>query len=247
MIILIGFILISAATLVLIFQSAKVYKKEQENQLIQAYMVSLQSFYTIIRERIEITRRYRHDLAKHIQTLEILMRQDEKPDLQEYSENLKTQFHELKSSQCCRDEVISTVVSIKRQQCQEREIPFSYQVEDTEYNTVKDMDMVGLLYNLLDNALEANEKICKNQKRGIWLVMGRRDGKICIEVKNHIAAGTKMDFKSEKQEKEEHGLGMKIIDYFVQKYNGEKTICIDEKSCTVTISVRLLADGEGLV
>lgn len=244
MVILLCFIGILIATFVLAFQSTKVYRKEQENRRIQAYMISLQSFHTMIQNRIESTRCYRHDLAKHIQTLELLMRQKDQPNLQEYAENLKIQFQELKSSEYCRDEVISTVILIKRQQCQEKKIPFSFEIADVDYGSVKDMDMVGLLYNLLDNALEANEKLCDNQERGIWLFMGREGGEIYIEVKNRISEDKKLDFRSEKPEKDEHGLGMKIIDYFVQKYNGEKNICIDEKEGIISIKVRLRADNQ---
>lgn len=239
MTLLICFIGIFASFLALILRSMSVYRKEQENQLIQDYMFSLQSFYTMIQNRIEMTRRYRHDLAKHIQTLEIMMQRNEESDLQEYAENLKIQFQELKNEEYCQDEVISTVISIKRQQCLEKKIPFSFEIKDADYSSVRDIDMVGLLYNLLDNALEASERISAGQKRGIWIFMDRKEWEICIDVRNHIAADAKMDFKSKKQNKEEHGVGMKIIDYLVHKYHGEKRIRVDKEECIVSINIRL--------
>ena len=53
----------------------KTREMEQENRVMQSYMVSMEEFYTGIQSRIEATRKYRHDLAKHIQTLEALLEQ----------------------------------------------------------------------------------------------------------------------------------------------------------------------------
>ena len=51
----------------------KTREMEQENRLMQSYMASMEEFYSGIQSRIEATRKYRHDLAKHIQTLEALL------------------------------------------------------------------------------------------------------------------------------------------------------------------------------
>lgn len=149
--ILISFMAVFAAGFLLVIQSLKANERERENRLIQAYMVSLQSFYNMIQNRIELTRRYRHDLAKHIQTLEVMMQQSGQADLQEYADSLKIQYHQLKQTQYCTDEVVNTVISIKQQQCQEKEIPFEIEVGAADYHLVKDIDMVGILYNLLDS------------------------------------------------------------------------------------------------
>lgn len=65
-------------------------------------------------------------------------------------------------------------------------------------------------------------------------------------MKNHIVPGTKLEFKSKKQEKEDHGVGMKIIDYLVHKYNGEKNINIEKENSMVSINIRLVAREETL-
>lgn len=41
------------------------------------------------------------------------------------------------------------------------------------YDGIQKVDMVGLLYNLLDNAIEANERIPRGGKQGISLSMGK--------------------------------------------------------------------------
>ena len=46
-----------------------------ENQLKEAYLLSMQEFYEVIQSQLKAVRRYRHDLAGHIQTLEWILKQ----------------------------------------------------------------------------------------------------------------------------------------------------------------------------
>lgn len=264
---LIGFLVVSLSVTVLAVCSWRISRQEEENQLVQAYMVTLQSFYQMLQDRIEVTRRYRHDLAKHIQTLEVLMAEEGKEELREYADGLKLQYQELKSDQYCASEVINTVISIKRQQCEEKQIPFTFTVEPGGYGAVRDIDMVGILYNLLDNAVEENERIPDGASKGIWLLMGESDEeessndeagnrkkqkkqqeragaakeykRIWMEVRNCIRPDTTMDFKTEKQDKDAHGVGRKIISYLVKQYQGTETAKIDREKNELAIRIWL--------
>ena len=46
---------------------------ERENHMLEAYMESLENFCNEMQQKIEATRRYRHDLKGYIQTLETLL------------------------------------------------------------------------------------------------------------------------------------------------------------------------------
>ena len=264
---LIGFLVVSLSVTVLAVCSWRISRQEEENQLVQAYMVTLQSFYQMLQDRIEVTRRYRHDLAKHIQTLEVLMAEEGKEELREYADGLKLQYQELKSDQYCASEVINTVISIKRQQCEEKQIPFTFTVEPGGYGAVRDIDMVGILYNLLDNAVEENERIPDGAPKGIWLLMGESDveesfdeesgnGKkrkkkreravtggehkrIWLEVRNCIRPDATLDFKTEKQDQDAHGVGRKIISYLVKQYQGIETTRADREKNELAIRIWL--------
>ena len=268
---LIGFLVVSLSVTVLAVCSWRISRQEEENQLVQAYMVTLQSFYQMLQDRIEVTRRYRHDLAKHIQTLEVLMAEEGQEELREYADGLKLQYQELKSDQYCASEVINTVISIKRQQCEEKQIPFTFTVEPGGYGAVRDIDMVGILYNLLDNAVEENERIPAGASKGIWLSMGETEAngssgdpsesgkkrkkrqeyiahaeenkRIWMEVRNCIRPDVAVDFKTEKQDKEAHGVGRKIISYLVKQYQGTETTRIDREKKELAVRILLKRKG----
>lgn len=241
MIVFCCFAIVLIIVLIVILKAIKINEIEQENQLIQAYMNSIQSFYTMIQDRIELTRRYRHDLAKHIQTLEALSWQDQTGDTREYMDGLKMCYQQLKKDEYTTNEVINTVISIKKQQCEEKEIPLELEIEEDNYSTLTDIDMVGLLYNLLDNAVEASERAGAGNRKGIFMKMWNQEGSIRIRVQNYVAPGEEVKFETYKEEKEEHGIGMRIIEYLVKKYQGKSEIEIDGKENLFVVRVSLPA------
>ncbi len=208
----------------------KTHEMEQENRLLQSYIFSMEEFYAGIQSRIDTTRKYRHDLAKHIQTLEeFLRRQSDFGEIQDYMNNLKQRYDSLEHQEFCRDELVNSILTIKKAQCAECGIPFDVKVENCIYNRIEEMDIVGLLHNLLDNAVEAQNRITDGGEKGVWFFM-RRDGKnIWIHIRNRVQKGEKVTFETSKARKEEHGIGTKIIENLVEKYSGTIKIRIDKK------------------
>ena len=233
------FAAVLVGVLFVILKAVKMSEMEKENQLIQVYMNSMESFYAMIRNRIEMTRRYRHDLAKHIQTLEILMRREQAGDIRDYMDGLKIQYRQLKSEEYTSNEVINTVISIKKQQCSEKGIPLQLELANEDYAVLSDIDMVGLLYNLLDNAVEASDRVSADDRKGILLKMDRQSGQMQIMVQNYVAPDEEIKFETYKEEKEEHGIGMKIIDYLVKKYNGTNKVEINGKKNLFIVRISL--------
>lgn len=207
----------------------KIREMEQENQMMQSYMDAMQDFYCGIQEEIEVTRKYRHDLAKHIQTLEKILEEQILDHASKYMDNLKVQYDLLKCQEFCNDEIVNTTLNIKKNQCKEKQIPIEIQVEDVLYNEIQEVDLVSILHNLLDNSIEANERIPEKDNRGIWFHMYKEEDEIVIDMKNRILKGEAVSFQTKKKQKEEHGIGTKIIETLIQKYNGNRTWKIHEQ------------------
>lgn len=207
----------------------KTREMEQENRLMQSYMASMEEFYSGIQNRIEATRKYRHDLAKHIQTLEALLgKSTDAAEMEEYMQDLKKRYDTLKKQEFCSDELVNSILTIKQEQCSGKDIPLMMDVEDCIYNNIEEVDIVALLHNLLDNAIEAQERIPENQDKGIWFSMRRDGNKLIIDMKNRVREGEKITFTTKKPRREEHGIGTKIIGSLVEKYHGTLEVAPDE-------------------
>ena len=243
MYIIAAYLVIALSVLVLAKKTVQLEKEAERNQLIQSYMVTLQGFYQTIQEQIDMTRKFRHDLAKHIQTLEVLMAEEDGAELQKYADELKLEYRKVENKG--ESEVVNAILSMKRKQCQEKRISLYLNIEEKGYSLVRDMDMVGILVNLLDNAIEENERIESEEQRGIWLDMKEKEqGEVWLQIKNKIRPDKKINFQTEK--KGEHGIGRGIIEYLVKQYQGEEKVSIDQETSvfceTILLKCRIQED-----
>lgn len=237
---ILGTVVLLLATLLLLFYGMKMKMLEKENRLLVAYMDTAREFYQETQKRVEASRRYRHDLAKHIQTLEKLLaeRLDE-GEVRTYMEGLKKEYAGLKKKNFCRDEILESILDTKADQCRELGIPIEISVEDCFYSEIEEVDMVGLLCNLLDNAIEANQRCTDEERRGIWFYMEKKENKILINIQNCISSEEEFSFVTKKSKKTEHGIGTKIIVGLVEKYQGTREIRADRKKGLITDRILL--------
>ena len=235
-----GTLVLLLATLLLLFNGLRMKMLEKENRLLSAYMDTAGAFYRGIQKRVEASRRYRHDLAKHIQTLETLLagREDE-DEVRTYIEGLQKEYEGLKKKKFCRDEILESILDVKTGQCRELGIPIEIAVEDCFYTEIEEVDLVGLLCNLLDNAIEANERCAEGEKKGIWFYMEKRENRIWMKIVNCISPGEEFSFTTKKAKKAEHGIGTKIIDDLVKKYQGTRKMEVDTDKNMVTDRISL--------
>ena len=245
MYIIAAYLWIALSVLLLARKTMQLEKEEERNRLIQSYMVTLQGFYQTIQGQIDMTRKFRHDLAKHIQTLEVLMAEEDGAELQKYADGLKLEYRKVENKGESESEVVNAILSMKRKQCQEKRISLYLNIEEKGYSLVRDMDMVGILVNLLDNAIEENEKIEAEEQRGIWLDMKQKEqGEVWLQIKNKIRPDKKINFQTEK--KGEHGIGRGIIEYLVKQYQGEEKVSIDQETSvfceTILLKCRIQED-----
>ena len=178
MYIIAAYLVIALSVLVLAKKTVQLEKEAERNQLIQSYMVTLQGFYQTIQSQIDMTRKFRH---------EELMEEQNESELREYADSLKQEYRQVENKGESESEVVNAILSMKGQQCREKNIPFCMNIEEKGYALVRDIDMVGLLVNLLDNAIEENERIESEEQRGIWLDMKEKEqGEVWLQIKNKL-------------------------------------------------------------
>lgn len=214
---------------------------ETRNQAAEQCLLSLQEFYAAIQEQIRQMHRCRHDLAKHIQMLELL-REDDQGSLRDYREKLRAEYKRQKelSTRYCRHEVVNLILLLKEQQCKKLKLPFAAEVSADSLETVENLDWVGLLYNLLDNAIEASQRTSVSPE-GISLYLKSVEGILILTVENQVPPGEKLGVSARKDRKELHGFGLEIVDGILSKYQGERKVSLDKHTwrlstrCTIPL------------
>ena len=98
-------------------------------------------------------------------------------------------------------------------------------------------DLMSLLHNILGNAIEASEKIALPEDRDIAFSMKKTEKELIICSENNYRAEEPLTFQSDKPNREEHGLGMKIIKEITEKYKGSLKITVNEAVHRVRLTV----------
>lgn len=188
---------------------------EQGNAKLQMNLSYEKQYKELTDEALESIRKYRHDLAKHIQVME---------HLQEKDAGLP-----------------ALIAAMKEQECREKNIKFSQDVPEQMKLAMSDQDQTSLLVNLLDNAIEANEKIEEISERKIILHVedGNKVCRIILENTIQLAKDQTFSLQTEKEEKQNHGFGTKIIGEVVNKYHGSLAYLLEKDDKSLKVIVEL--------
>ena len=104
--------------------------------------------------------------------------------------------------------VVNVVLNQKYQSALEKNITMILSVNDLSGLTMGEEDLVTLLVNLLDNAVEACEKL--EERRIIRFKMVLEDGELILSVSNPVAEPVIIDGKkiaTTKKDGRNHGIG----------------------------------------
>ena len=123
------------------------------------------------------------------------------------------------------NEAVDALLTVKIQTMKEKEINFTHTVYMSKNNTIDMLDLCVLLGNLLDNAIEANEKVC-SEERFIHLNMVQRADYLSIQINNATNGNVKIENNkiiTTKKQRELHGFGLQSVREITEKYNGSCT------------------------
>lgn len=125
--------------------------------------------------------------------------------------------------------VVNSVLNLKYQEAKDKGIAFVVKVNDLSDLKIKDEDIVLILSNLLNNAIEASEKSEKPTIRVKFVKEGRQ---IVISVVNTLAERpliyNNKIITAKKDNLEMHGIGISNIKATVEKYEGLCSIRYDK-------------------
>ena len=107
-------------------------------------------------------------------------------------------------------------------------------------SVISEEDLASLLQNLLDNAMEANLRLPEGKKKEIeaQLMMGHE---LELVVRNRAVVSEKMEFRTEKEDPQLHGIGLQLIREIAQKYHGDMHMEADPEQGWVTTRIRIPA------
>lgn len=242
-ILVIAFILTCSIALVLYF----IYRfrrkaLEKEREYLELQQILLEEHYAALEEKMELTKRYREDIRKYMDRLREIV--GDEADMKAYQPQFSDDLWESGQGEYCDNPVLNSIFKHKKEECEASGIHADFEISGLDGCSFRDMDMVGILYNLFDNAIEACRLIPDAEKRKILVSCYRVKNKVTFVFENTrnpdkiLKAGA----KTWKKNQADHGIGLEVLYGLVQRNNGR--LIREEKKETYKVQVVLPAIAE---
>ena len=180
---------------------------------------------------------YAHDTKKHLATIQEL---NNNPQIDKYivvmTNRLKAHSHTCHSGNHTLDIVINKYDT----ECKIKNVDFSFDFKLANLKMVDDYDLVTIISNLLDNALEAS---VESEKRFITIKTNKVNTYDSLIVTNSCDIppdAVNHELRTTKKDKKVHGLGIKSILKTLKKYDGDWEWEYNDKSKEFITTVILL-------
>lgn len=180
---------------------------------------------------------YAHDTKNHLQAIRN-MTDDE--NIIEYLERLTADLNKYSRHASSGNHNLDVIINKYITECEIKGVEFTYDVRLSNLSGVQMFDLVSILGNLLDNALESAEK---STGKSINLQTDHRNTYDVIIVTNScdtkpVTQGNVL--KSSKANKKQHGLGIKSIKSSLKNYDGDYNWEYDEENKEFVSTVMIL-------
>ena len=216
-------------------EQAAAFVERRQVQAIRARIQEAEQFYSRIR-------RIRHETRGHLNNIKGMLHSGEYACAEDYIFRMDESMGGFELTLCTGNPVTDVIINDKRQQCEDQGIPFRTDFHYPDSGSFDAFDVGIVLQNLLQNALEACEKISEGER--FISLAGRRKGRfLLIEVKNSFAGdlvfgADGLPVTDKKTDVSMHGIGLSNVRRIAEKYMGEMEVCPENQVFRVTVMVQ---------
>lgn len=234
----VGMITMNVAMFFLIKNILKREEKLRESNLFLERVKNETEMYRNISKNYEMQRKRAHEYKNQMTIIAALARDGRIEELnnylKEYSRDNITKTNVIDTNNV----IVNAIINSKYQEAREKNIVFVVKINDLSGLILKDEDIVLILSNLLNNAIEACEK-CDN---GVIRVKFVKEEKyVLISVENTLCAKPLIIddayVTTKVEQKEFHGIGIQNIKETVERYGGQCVIEHNENLFNFTIYI----------
>lgn len=239
-IIAIGLIVLNLVVFHLISEIIEHSRKMKEAQILRQQSIGQVGLYNSMRENYNIQRQRTHEYKNQIVCMDMLMKKKDYSKLEDYIGNISDGLDAQLDMVDTNNDVVNAILNAKYYEAIKNDVLFVLKINDLSDIKVSDEDIVTILSNLLDNAIEA-AKQCNVGKRTVKIKLLSEDDVLTIAVSNTYKTEPMLTedgyIRTTKNNKEEHGWGIRNIVATLEKYDAE--YIIDYKNGEFVFSIMM--------
>ncbi len=195
---------------------AKALKAESEKNQLEISM-----------NQYEELHRIRHELRNQMNILEIMLKEKKYDEMSAYFADISEKVHVTIDYIDTGNALVNSVLNMELSKAKGVGIPLVTHISIKNHLNINPQDITSLLTNLIDNALEAENR-CQT-KDAVDVQMVYENEYLFIKVTNTISYDENpLLLKSRKPDRKNHGYGTKIIKSICAKYNGFAKFSVEQ-------------------
>ena len=193
----------------------------RENEIYKQQTYAYQNQLEVIMESGNKVRALRHDMKNHILALQVLVQRKELEETSKYLDSMKNFMTNPEEYVKTGNDAVDSLLNYKIQKANEFLNVVETKISIPEQLRLRSFDLNVLLGNLLDNAIDASMQT-EDKKLKITIKLDK--GILFINICNscqRIADGKSDFLETTKEDKVNHGIGLKNVRRIVKKYHGD--------------------------
>ncbi|MCF8926394.1 ATP-binding protein [Clostridioides difficile] len=218
--------LVGASSIFLILLFKEIIKENRlksQAELIKNKLDMQYAHYLSIQESHMRVKKLYHYINNHIYCIDNL--RNNSKEINEYVNNLKDEIKTFKYIYNTGNMILDIIINEKSEVCLKKGIKFTCSINFSKVNFVKPIDVSSIFSNILDNAIEACDKIVDENINKYIRIKGTITRSFfvlkCENSKLNQLTFNKNILLTNKMDKFVHGIGIQSIKSSLQKYNGE--------------------------
>lgn len=185
-----------------------------------------------------------HDMKNHINVIDALYENGDYYEFKNYINSLDYEILKAQRKVITKNKVLDAIFRRKKELCKKSNIKIDFNIHINERLPIEEIDICVIYGNLIDNAIEACNRI--NDESNKYIIVNSKSTKyyLYIEVENSIGPYEILNrkdrfFKTKKDDKKNHGFGLECIRKSVEKYDGQIKLSYDEKNFNIAILIKM--------
>lgn len=181
----------------------------------------------------------RHDLENHMLTLSHLLQEDRLSQAREYLAAAHAQLDSARALSSTGNSCVDSLINYKLHHLKTADVGLDYQAEIPSRLQIDAFDLTVILGNLLDNALEALDRLPASAQKELSLHLKYDRGRLLIKMTNTCdrVKPSALGLLTRKRDPSRHGIGLKNVRAAIDKYQGHLKTVFAQNTFTAYVIV----------